>query len=114
MTADDFVTNVDSYSVGHSSAFVPAGAVRIHATSSSDDVIVAAYIYDSKVVAVVHALYWEGPKDVAFEVEGVTFKVTVDREASVTLVIDLGERKSWTQRIRPILEKLVGLKFCSE
>ena len=89
VTSNDFMINVDSYSVGHSSAFVPPGSVRVAASSNNEDLIVAAYTSpDGSVVIVAHALYWEGSKEVAFEVNGQRYLVNVDSEASVTIIID--------------------------
>ena len=89
MTSNDFMTNVDSYSVGHSSAFVPPGSVRVGASSNNEDLIVAAYtLPEGSLVIVAHALYWEGSKEVMFEVIGESYVVSVDREASVTIIIN--------------------------
>ena len=89
MTPDDFKTNVDAFSVGHSSAFVPAGSVRVAATSDSEDIIMAAYLLPNKSVAVVaHSFYWRGFRKVVFEVAGKSYLVRVGRSASVTVVVD--------------------------
>ena len=88
VTDTDFVTNIDAFSVGHSSAFVDPGSKRISASSDNDDVLVAAYSKGNKIVIVAHNQYKDGPscKDVSFNVSGSIYVVHICKQASVTIV----------------------------
>lgn len=94
MTADGFEKNIDVYAVSHSSAFVPAGSVRVAASvDNSGDLIAAAYLSpdEASVSVVMHALYYDDSRTVAVEVEGRTFAMeNVGREASVSVVVRRG------------------------
>ncbi len=93
LTADGFEKNIDVYAVSHSSAFVPAGSVRVAASVDNGDLIAAAYLSPDEATfsIVMHALYYDDSRTVAVEVEGRTFAMeNVGREASVSVVVQRG------------------------
>ena len=90
VSATDFVSNVDAFSVGHSSAFVDPHSVRVSAISDNDDILVAAYRKGNKIVIVAHNHHSAGGncKNVAFYVVGRAYLVRMCKQASVSIVAD--------------------------
>lgn len=89
LTNNDFQTNVDLWSVAHSSAFVPSGSVRIGSQFYGGVVGVAYRVPDGSIVVVAHTTYWDDLHDLSIIVDGSKqfFVPAVERETSITFKI---------------------------
>lgn len=88
-------TNVDYYAVGHSSAFVPRGALFMPPASiDSDQLAASGYVNGNEVIIVIQARYWDAPRDIALTIDGATFIIPqVGKEASVTFRVKRGSEQ---------------------